>query len=339
MCHRGGRRYPGAVVAGRRWSGTGVTGGGCDVDASGRGVQEPRLDDVVIRVGTAGDRIVECMNTIRQICRIDNDLVDRSEQRRTGATVDADVVGNDVCVRQYARDVARQRRRGCGECSSGDDVTCGGTGGVAAVAIGVLRRRAVRGTGKVPGADQLVVAELRIDHVAITARHVVARAERIRVIVAVATDVGERGVVRVNAGVQDRNDDPFAHRMRQVIWRSAQDVRRVDPLRTDVGQRYFVAFTHDRFDAGHAAQCIGLCFRHFGRERVENDLVIVGNVDAAPNRFLGISQEFLLLLLQMSSVLLAGLAVRVELVRARGTIRCRRKTLDAAHVGGDRVVL
>jgi hypothetical protein len=88
-------------MVGRRRSGAAIAGGRIDDDARRVGVEEGELDRVGIRVGAAGNREVDHVDTV------DDCLVDGCDRVGAEASLrETDPVHDDVGARRHTTDVA-----------------------------------------------------------------------------------------------------------------------------------------------------------------------------------------------------------------------------------------
>ena len=145
-----------------------------------------------------------------------------------------------------------------------ENVAGGGTGSRRAMCIVIGGVAAVDG-GEAPGPDQLVVTGkggVKAGIAWITDANVIAGAERVGMVAAIATNVGKGGVEWVDAGVDDADDDAFTLGAGQAAGIDAvPDARCVNPARAVVSHQYALNVTLYRDDAGQVGDFHGF----FGR--------------------------------------------------------------------------
>ena len=158
---------------------------------------------------------------------------------------------------------------------------------------------------------------------------------RVGVVVAVPAHIGERGMVVVDAGVDDSRDDPFALGGGAARF-TIPDRRCADPGGAVIGQELKLDIRDDRGHAGKPGDRAGLGGAHLKRDPVEDRLVREDRRDRSAKRSLDGCLQCRVLSRQVREVRSAGRAVRVE---ARGTdhgrIRCSQ-AIDSTLVSGQR---
>src|SRR5690606_31073173 len=248
-------------------------GRGRDEDAGVERLQEGEVDDVGPRAVHAADGVVEHVDPVG------DGLVDGGHAAGRGTGGEAHQVGDEVGARRHPL-------HGAGDLVTVDgehrfvDVAGDGAGSVAAVAVDVLRGR--RGRVEVPGADQLVVADVLVLGVGRVA-HADVRAAAVRVGVGVPLGVGggERRVARVHPGVEHPDHDALAAGADAGAGAAGPDRGRVDQPVAGVGLQLADHVPVDRHHARHP--CQRACLRVVDPHRHTVDGVAVGelHVDVA----------------------------------------------------------
>ena len=192
-------------------------------------------------------------------------------------------------------------------------VAAGRAGGVAAMPVIVLTLVAVE--GKVPGADKFVVAQVDgrivVGIIIIAPTHIFAFAEGVGVIVAVASNVGKGGVIKVDSSVDDADDDALAlggHPCRRAI----PDTRCADPCRAHI--RIWVAqeIALHVGDTGQGRSFQGLLAREAHGEAVEGRAVAMQNLHIASKALLHGAENLSLFSSQVVQVGQAGWGIGVQ---------------------------
>jgi len=164
-------------------------------------------------------------------------------------------------------------------------------------------------------------------------------AARVGVVVAVAADIGKRGVIHVNARIDDADDHALAAVAARTVRRCAPGCRRADPLRPAVGEQLAHLARLDMDDTRQRGQECSLGRRQLDREAIEDDVVNIAHLEPTPQPFFRALEQFRAPLGQEGQVGLRRRAGNIQPGRACDLDIGRRQAVDPAPVTRQRGVI